>query len=175
MPKPIRSGRQKAKDGTTRGVVYYTDAEKEEVLATYVVFGSMQQAAKRHGVSTPTIKKWIDDDPLRMDRIRQANRSVMDKQMIESLRGQNTELLDLRQDLIDKMRKDMGKIPPERLPEALGRLTLALAQSVDKQRLLEDKPTSIAENRSASEIIGDLREIIEGSAEEIPELPSGEA
>ena len=138
----------------------YTDAQKQDALILYLALGSLSAASDRTGVSRETLAKWRDADPQRMDNLRENYKAQLDKYATNTLRAQNTEMLSIRQQLIDRMKQEIMDLSPDRIPEAIGRITLAYAQGFDKLRLAEGNPTSINEVRPVADIAKELEEVL---------------
>lgn len=164
---------KEGKKPSGRGKTPYTDAEKQDALVLWLAWGSAARVSRHSGVARETLKKWKEEDPVRWEKLKETYKSQLDSAAINTMRTQNAEMLEIRQQLIDRMAAEIPKLSPDRIPEAIGRITLAFAQSYDKLRLGEDKPTATIEYRPAKEIAREfetlLKDSIEGTAVELPE------
>ena len=83
---------------------------------------------------------------------------------------------EAEQATLDRYEEELPNLKAGEVANALRNLATSRGISTDKANVLRNRPTQIVERRSSSEILRRLAEIgvIEGTAEEIRELPDGD-
>lgn len=159
------------RDGSRTLARQGVDPEEAKILAlTCLVLagGNLREAVRQlkaqHGIKLDyhSIARWRDRDPLLYERLRQELAPRLSSELIgvineNALAASKTE----RRSIADTERLlDEGRTRDPLVTSTIARnMKQIITQSIDKTRLLEDKPTRITENRSLDEILRQLKAI----------------
>jgi len=144
----------------------YTEVEKREIILLRIWTGSIAEASRQSGAARETIKKWIDENPQRYNELLENHKGFLDKHTANRMRSQVLELLGVTDGIIADIKNDLASIPPEKRPESLNKIVWTLGTLLDKNRLLEDKPTTITQLRPARDIVNELKDFVDATVVE---------
>jgi hypothetical protein len=140
--------------------------EKRDIILLRIWTGSIAEASRQSGAARETIKKWIDENPQRYNELLENHKGFLDKHTANRMRSQVLELLGVTDGIIADIKNDLASIPPEKRPESLNKIVWTLGTLLDKNRLLEDKPTTITQLRPARDIVNELKDFVDATVVE---------
>jgi ATP-dependent exoDNAse (exonuclease V) alpha subunit len=148
----------------------YADADIERGLTALAVLGDSEQASEHTGIPSSTIRSWTKNQPERYEHILNNRARLIDQACIDEFR--NLAQTAVRVSLIAVKQEEKNLLAGRtREPGQSGlNLIKTAALAIDKIALMEGRPTSITEHRTADDILRGLEKqgyLIDSTAEEL--------
>lgn len=147
----------------------HTPEDIERGLTALVIAGNSLKAAEMSGFSDKTLRNWRRDHPDRLERIELKRAPLIDALLVDEYRRQGLKALQVSSRALDKTSEALEAGTLKDPSAAAKNVATVSGIYADKVAIMEGRPTSIVEHRSADDVIKALerRGFIDGTVEEV--------
>jgi hypothetical protein len=147
----------------------HTEADIERGLTALAVLGDSDSASQHVGIPASTIRAWTKNQPERWQHI-QANRArIIDQACIDEFRTLAQRAVRVALIGVQQEEKNLLAGRTREPGQSALNIIKTAALAIDKIALLEGRPTTIIEHRTADQILASLAEkglVVDGTADE---------
>ncbi len=148
-----------------RGPSYSLERIEEGLTALVFSAGNQTEASRRTGVPRKTLDGWQARYPERYEELRDKYGHEIEERVMRDARDLAAGISQTERLAVQRINERLEKDEDNQPATTLQRLSTSKAINIDKTLLLDGRPNVIVEQRTVSEILGDISRLLGKPAE----------
>jgi hypothetical protein len=149
----------------------HTPEDIERALTALVISGNSLRAAEMTGFNDRTIRLWSEKHPDKLARIETKRAPLIDALLVDEYRRTGLQALQVTRQALDKTAQALDEGTLKDPSSAAKNAATVSGIFTDKVAVMEGRPTSIVEHRTADDVLKNLerKRFVDSTAEDLTE------